>query len=142
MTAFISTKAVLPLSYAPIGERCRGEHDRQAGGRINAVGALQGNELLTVGPVDGGINSDVFYAWVKQELLPRLTERCAIIMDNAAFRKRRDIQEAVRSNGHLLEYLPVYSPDLNPIEHEWDQAKALGRRHRCSVEELFRDHKL
>lgn len=128
--------------YAPIGERCRGERDRQARGRINAVGALQGNELLTVGLVDGSINSDVLHAWVKQELPPRLTERCAVIMDNAAFRKRHDIQEAIRSNGHLPEYPPVYSPDLNPTEHKRAQAKALRRRHRCSVEELFRDHRL
>lgn len=128
--------------YAPIGERCRGKHDWQAKGRINAVGALRGTELLTVSLVDGSINSDVFYAWVKQELLPKLTDRSVIIMDNAAFHKRRNIQEAITSKGHLLEYLPVYSPDLNPIEHKWAQAKALRRKHRCSVEELFRDHKL
>jgi transposase len=24
----------------------------------------------------------------------------------------------------LLEYLPSYSPDLNPIEHKWAQARA------------------
>ena len=94
--------------YAPVGERCRGEHDRRAGGRINAVGALQGTELLTVSLVDGSINSDVFYAWVRKELLPGLTERCVIIMDNAAFHKRQDIQDAITSNGHLIEYLPVY----------------------------------
>ena len=129
--------------YAPAGERCRGERDRRAGGaRINAVGALRGTELLTVSLVDGSINSDVFYAWVKQELLPSLTECSVIIMDNAAFHKRQDIREAVTSDGRLLEYLPVYSPDLNPIEHKWAQAKALRRKHRCSAEELFRDHQL
>ncbi|WP_417911347.1 transposase, partial [Candidatus Electronema sp. PJ] len=58
---------------------------------------------------------------------------------NAAFHKRDDIQEAISSCGHELEFLPPYSPDLNPIEHEWAQAKALRKKYRCSVEELFQN---
>ena len=128
--------------YAPAGGRCRGERDRRAKGRVNAAGALRGTELLAVSLVDGSINSDVFRAWVEREPPPKLTDRSVIIMDNAAFHKRRDIQEIIISNGHLPEYLPVYSPDLNPIEHKWAQAKVLRRKYRCSAEELFRDHKL
>ena len=128
--------------YAPVGERCSGIHDRRAGGRANAVGALLGQEPLTVTLFDSSVDSDVFSAWIRMDLLPKLTESSVIIMDNASFHKRRDIQEAVISAGHLIEYLPVYSPDLNPIEHKWAQAKALRRKHSCSVDELFRDHKL
>ena len=128
--------------YAPVGERCSGVHDRRAGGRTNAVGALLGKDLLTVTLFDGAVSSDVFYAWIGQDLLPKLPENSVIVMDNASFHKRGDIQEAVTSAGHLIEYLPVYSPDLNPIEHKWAQAKALRRKQRCSVDELFRDNKL
>ena len=128
--------------YAPVGERCGGIHDRRAEGRTNAVGALHGSGLPTVTLFDGTIDSDVFYAWIKQDLLPKLPENSVVVMDNAAFHKRRDIREAVTSSGHLIEYLPVYSPDLNPIEHKRAQAKALRRKCRCSVDELFRNHKL
>ena len=41
----------------------------------------------------------------------------------ASFHKRADFQQ-----GHLLEFPPPYSPDLNPIEHKWAQAKALRRQ--------------
>ncbi|WP_417911164.1 transposase, partial [Candidatus Electronema sp. PJ] len=41
--------------------------------------------------------------------------------------------------GHQLEFLPPYSPDLNPIEHKWAQAKVLRKKYRCSVEELFQN---
>ena len=58
-------------------------------------------------------------------------------MDNASFHKRQDIQEAITQAGHILEYLPPYSPDLNPIEKKWAQAKAIRRQKRCSVDELF-----
>ncbi|MGG2140698.1 transposase [Symbiopectobacterium sp. RP] len=27
------------------------------------------------------------------------------------------------SVGYMVEYLPTYLPDLNPIEHKWAQAK-------------------
>ena len=128
--------------YAPVGERCGGLQDWRAGGRTNAVGALYGTGLLTLSLFDGNIDADVFSAWIRMDLLPKLPERGVIIMDNASFHKRRDIREAVKTAGHILEYLPVYSPDLNPIEHKWAQAKALRRKLRCSVDELFRDHKL
>ena len=39
-------------------------------------------------------------------------------MDNATFHKRSDIQEIIKEAGHILEYLPPYSPELNPIEHK------------------------
>jgi transposase len=45
-------------------------------------------------------------------------------MDNATFHKRQDIQDAITQAGHSLVYLPPYSPDLNPIEKKWAQAKS------------------
>ena len=130
------------FGYSAAGERCSGIHDRQAKGRTDAVGALLGKDLLTVTLFDSSIDSDVFSAWIRMDLLPKLPESSVIVMDNASFHKRRDIQEAVQAEGHILEYMPVYSPDLNPIEHKWAQAEALRRKHRCSIDELFRDYKL
>lgn len=28
------------------------------------------------------------------------------------------MQEKIKAAGHILEYLPPYSPDLKPIEHK------------------------
>ena len=130
------------FGYAPAGERCSGSHDWRAKGRTDAVGALLGKDLLTVTLFESSIDSEVFSAWIRMDLLAKLPESSVIVMDNASFHKRRDIQDAVKAEGHILEYMPVYSPDLNPIEHKWAQAKALRRKHRCSVDELFRDYKL
>ena len=44
-------------------------------------------------------------------------------MDNAAFHKSSLIYEMLENAGHKLLYLPPYSPDLNPIEKKWAQAK-------------------
>ena len=57
------------------------------------------------------MTADVFYAWVTQDLLLKLPEKCVMVMDNAHFHKRDDIEHAILDAGHILEYLPAYSPD-------------------------------
>jgi transposase len=123
--------------YAKIGTRCCGTHDWQAKGRTNVIGALLAGLLLTVTLFDFNINADIFHGWVVQCLLPCVPKNSVIVMDNASFHKRSDIQEEIKQAGHILEYLPAYSPDLNPIEHKWAQAKAIRRKKRCPSDELF-----
>ena len=59
-------------------------------------------------------------------------------MDNATFHKRADIITAVNQAGHQVEFLPPYSPELNPIEHKWAQAKALRRKTGFNTEQIFK----
>ncbi len=74
---------------------------------------------------------------MEQVLLPVLPNGAVVVMDNASFHTYKRIQKAVEAAGcRLLEYLPPYSPDLNPIEHKWAQAKALRRKLGCSTDEL------
>ena len=123
--------------YAPIGERCFGKHNWNEKGRTNVIGAIIGFCLITVFMISGTVNSNVFLAWVEQDLLPKLPANCVIVMDNASFHKRLDIQQAITNAGHIIEYLPAYSPDLNPIERKWAQTKAIRRREQCDVDHLF-----
>lgn len=128
--------------YAPIGKRCFGTQDWNARRRTNVIGALLGCCLLTVTLFTGSINADVFVAWITQDLLPKLPKNSVIVMDNASFHKRAYIHNAILEAGHILEYLPPYSPDLNPIEHKWAQAKALRKRLLCSIDQLFSNYSL
>ena len=123
--------------YAPKGKRCYGTHNWGAKGRTNGMGALLGAAFLTVSLFDVNVNTDVFTTWVIQDLLPKLPPRSVIVLDNAAFHKGEAMQKAVASPGHTLLYLPPYSPDLNPIEKKWAQAKQFRRSHACSLEALF-----
>ena len=61
-------------------------------------------------------------------------------MDNAAFHKSQRTKELIENNGHKIEFLPPYSPDLNPIEHKWAQAKSIRKKLDCDVFELFKSH--
>ena len=77
-------------------------------------------------------------AWVCQQLAPCLREGDIAIIDNLATHKISGVRQAIESAGASLLYLPVYSPDFNPIEPMWGKIKAcmcgLGPR---TEEELF-----
>ncbi|WP_275386329.1 IS630 family transposase [Xenorhabdus bovienii] len=126
--------------YSAKGLRCFGTHDWQAKGRLNAIGVILKRTFVTLSLFAGNINADVFHAWMTQDLLPTLPDGVVIVMDNAPFHKRQDTIQAIVNHGCLLEWLPPYSPDLNPIEPKWAEVKAIRRRERCSIEELFITH--
>lgn len=123
--------------YSARGERCTGIQNWHAKGRINVIGALLGTTLLTISLFACNIDSTVFHAWAVNDLLPKLPPASVVVLDNASFHKRQDLQCAFSSSGHSVEFLPPYSPDLNPIEHKWAQAKSIRRTMGCSVNELF-----
>lgn len=50
-----------------------------------------------------------------QELRPNST----LVMDNARFHRKRDIERLARAAGHHVLFLPPYSPDFNPIEEDF-----------------------
>jgi transposase len=58
-------------------------------------------------------------------------------MDNAAFHKGVQMKRALKEAGHTLLCLPPYSPDLNPIERKWAQAKKIRQANQCNIQELF-----
>lgn len=91
-----------------------------------------------MGLFDSKVNSDVFYFWVDQFLLPELPSNSVIVMDNAAFHKRQDIQDLLAQHGHQILWLPPYSPDLNPIEKMWAWVKAKRKKWLVnSIDKLF-----
>ena len=112
-------------------------HDWHAKGRINVIGAIVHMTFVTLGVFSSSINADVFYVWLKQDLPPKLTTDAVIVMDTATFHKRSDRLKAITEHGCIAEHLPPYSPDLNPIEKNWAQAKFIRRKLRCSIDELF-----
>lgn len=65
------------------------------------------------------IDTPTFTSWVQQDLIPKLPKDSVLILDNATFHKNKDMQYYIREAGFILEYLPPYSPDLNPIEDKY-----------------------
>jgi transposase len=92
------------------------------------VAALRHDGLVAPTVVDGAMTGDVFVAYVQQQLVPTLKPGDVVVMDNLSCHKRAAVGEAIEAAGCRLEYLPPYSPDLNPIEQVFAKLKALLRK--------------
>ena len=123
--------------YSLRGIRCYSKHDWGARGRINVIGALIGKVLFGVGLFKCNIDTTVFTTWIKHFLLPNLKQVTVVVMDNATFHKNTEMLKMITDAGHIVEFLPPYSPDLNPIENKWAQKKDFIRKHNCSVEQAY-----
>ena len=58
-------------------------------------------------------------------------------MGNTTFHKNKSILKMIKDKGHIVEFLPLYSPGLNPIENKWSEKKAYIRKYQCSVDECY-----
>lgn len=87
------------------------------------------------------MDSTLFEAWFEHFLMPSLTEKSLIIMDNARFHRISVLKDIVEQKGHKVLPLPPYSPELNPIEKIWANIKRELRKilpsYSCFVEALL-----
>lgn len=102
------------------------------------IGALRRSGMTAPAVLDGAVNGASFLAYVEQILVPTLEPGDIVVMDNLSSHKITGVEEAIRSAGAALRYLPPYSPDFNPIEQAFAKLKALLRRAACrTVEALW-----
>lgn len=106
------------------GTQVFGEISGKRFGRQSVISALKDKKFLCPMCFEGTCNTELFKVWLKQELLPNLTQGQVLILDNASFHKSIEIRKLVESYGCEILYLPPYSPDLNPIEKYWANMKA------------------
>ncbi len=78
--------------------------------------------------VDGAMDGATFLAYIEQQLVPTLVAGDVVVMDNLPSHKKAGVREAIEAVGARLLYLPLYSPDLNPIELAFSKLKALLRK--------------
>ena len=69
-----------------------------------------------------------------------LPQNSIVVMDNASFHKSDKTTKILSEHRYKIEFLPSYSPDLNPIELKWAQAKFIRHKLHCDVFELFTSH--
>ena len=126
--------------YSKIGERYYGSCDWNAKGRKNVVAALYESSIIGCCIIEDNIDTNVFNTWLEKILIPDLPDKSVILMDNAAFHKSEKTKSLLESKGYIIEFLPPYSPDFNPIENKWAQAKSIRRKLGCNVKEVFKYH--
>ena len=109
--------------YAPAGERVVGSAPLGGWRAVTVVGALTAGGLVAPWAFEGAMTGEWFLAYVEQLLVPTLRPGMVVVMDNLPCHKVQGVEGAIQAAGCRLEYLPPYSPDLNPIENAFSKLK-------------------
>ena len=73
------------------------------------------------------LTGEVLLNYVEQSLVPHLKKGDIVIMDNLRAHKVNGVQQTIEQAGAHVLYLPLYSPDFNPIEMLWSKLKFVLR---------------
>lgn len=98
------------------------------GKRINFVGAMSLEKVISVRPLEKSLNGELFKEFVREDLVPNLWPGAGVVMDNLTSHKVEGVKEMIEGVGAQVIYLSAYSCDFNPIEHLWWEIKAFVRR--------------
>ena len=100
------------------------------GERVSGIAFMSVNGLLDVSIVRGTTDGDVFYDFVQKHLLPQLlpfdgvNPHSVVVMDNCSVHHIQETVSMIEEVGAIVQFLPPYSPDLNPIEELFSKVKS------------------
>jgi transposase len=98
-----------------------------SGAHYTLVAAISLQGLQAPALLEGAMDGAAFAVYVEQVLVPTLHRNDIVFMDNLSYHKGPRIRALIESAGAHLEFLPPYSPDLNPIELGWSKVKSVLR---------------
>lgn len=87
------------------------------------VGRNYKHQLVAPIIYQGTANTDWVIQWTRDYLLPVLEPNSVLVFDNASIHKSDKLKVLIEEAGHQIIFLSAYSPDLNPIEHKWEEIK-------------------
>ena len=112
--------------YAPKGEKVFGLISSQRTRTTTLIAARFEDAFTAARVFKGSCKAVDFNDWLAEQLCPRLTSKQVVILDNARLHKTPRTRQLIEDSGASLMFLPPYSPDYNPIEHDFANIK----RHR------------
>ena len=109
------------------GERVTEGTPGYSGKHYTLVAALGLTGVTASAVLEGGMTGDAFESYVAYALAPTLEPGDVVLIDNLNVHKSDTVHRLIAVCGARLEFLPPYSPDLNPIEKCWAKVKAVLR---------------
>jgi transposase len=91
--------------------------------RLNIVGGQIGTQVIAPCYYDWTTTALWFEVWFEWYFCPILPKNTYIIMDNARFHRKAELERIAKFYGFKIIWLPPYSPDKNPIEKLWANLK-------------------
>lgn len=107
------------------------------GNNYSVIAAITSEEIVGSWYCEGAIDGHFFTEFVRHFLVPILTPKHGVVMDNVAFHKVKPAVELIEKTGACIFYLPPYSPDFSPIEMMWSKIKSVLRKYAARTVEAF-----
>lgn len=118
---------------AKSGKRAQKKQVFVRGRRTSTCALLTLDGMAAGMAVEGSVTHDKFMEWLEYDVLPKCQAYpgplSVLVMDNARIHHGDDVIELADRFGVRIEYLPPYSPDLNPIEEAFSKIKHWLRRY-------------
>ncbi len=107
---------------APIGERVQATAPG-AWKNVTLISGLRGTGEIASLAFPGATDRPAFETYVEKILVPELRAGDVVVWDNLSPHKSAAARSAIEAVGARVEPLPVYSPDLSPIEEMFSKVK-------------------
>ncbi len=123
-------------TWAKEGEQKRIEQTKKKGKRLNICGLLEQNKSFKYGLAFKSFDSETYIKlldWQASEAEKRLKKTgkiTVIVQDQGPSHKSKLTRSQYKKwekQGLYIFLLPTYSPELNPIENEWDSSSYFYR---------------
>ena len=108
---------------APRGKRVVIKRPGRRFKRLNVIAGQIGTKVIAPYYYDWSTIAIWFEVWFEWHFCPVLPQNSYIIMDNARFHRKAEIERIAKFYGHRILWLPPYSPDKNKIEKLWANLK-------------------
>ena len=121
--------AVRRFGYSLRGNPLQKESFLVRGKRMSAIAMISINGLLDVSIQDGTNSGESFYSFAEKFLLPQLqqfngiNQHSVVVMDNCSIHHVPEVIRMIEEVGAIIQFVPPYSPDFNPIEMTFSKVK-------------------
>ena len=119
------------------GERAHAKAPRNWGKNVTLLASIEAGGVGPCLAVEGPTTREVFETYLERVLAPALRPGQIVVLDNLSAHKGGRVREIVEGVGCEVEYLPPYSPDLNPIEQAFSKVKGLLRKAEARTREAL-----
>jgi transposase len=94
---------------------------------VTLIAGMRTSGVVAPMALPGAVDRPVFQTYVQEALVPELQKGDVVVLDNLQAHKNPAVIAAIEAVGARVEPLPVYSPDLTPIEEMFSKTKTYLR---------------